>query len=335
MKTFKGTVAKIEQLDDFEDEYVYDVGMRNPEHNWFFGNNILLKNTDSIYFSVFEALKARGEGYTLSKEESIALYNEISQAVNATFPSFMDNRFSVGLERGAIIKAERENLSDYALFIKKKRYVMRLYDVDGRRVDTSGKKGKMKFMGIEVKRSDTPKIIQNVLSEGLDVLLDGKSEKEVMDIFVAFKKEVLDIHPWLLGRPSGANAVSFYTKQYNDFMAGRLKKKPRIPPAIAGAIYYNQLLELHGEDHLPRITDGSKVINCKLLKNSSGFVTISYPTDTTHFPEWFTKLPFDNESTIESIFIKKVENIFGIVGFHIDLLKGNVNFLENFEEDDY
>ena len=54
-----------------------------------------------------------------------------------------------------------------------------------------------------------------------------------------------------------------------------------------------------------------------------------------HFPEWFKKLPFDMDSTIDSIFIKKVENIFGVVGFHIDLLKANANFHNNFEEDEF
>ena len=84
------------------------------------------------------------------------MYDSISKDVNSTFPSFLHGRFNVGLERGAYIRAERENLSDYSLFIKKKRYAMRLYDVDGRRMDVGGKKGKMKYMGIEVKRSDTP-----------------------------------------------------------------------------------------------------------------------------------------------------------------------------------
>lgn len=44
----KTTVTNIEQLDDYQDEYVYDVGMTNHNHNWFFGNRILVKNTDSI-----------------------------------------------------------------------------------------------------------------------------------------------------------------------------------------------------------------------------------------------------------------------------------------------
>ena len=269
------------------------------------GGAVVYGDTDSIYFSVEEALKAQNKPYPLDKEQTIELYDSISKDVNSTFPSFLHGRFNVGLERGAYIRAERENLSDYSLFIKKKRYAMRLYDVDGRRMDVGGKKGKMKYMGIEVKRSDTPKIIQDVLVDGLESLLDGKSEKEVMDIFVNFKKKIIDMNPWVLARPCGANAVSFYTNEYNEFNAGRTRKKPRIPGAIAGAIYYNMLLDVHGEEHLPRIGDGSKVYNCKLKRNSSGFTSISFPTDLVHIPDWFKKLPFDTESIIDSVFIKK------------------------------
>lgn len=329
------TCAKIEQLEDFDDEYVYDVGMTNGNHNWFFGNNMLLKNTDSIYFSVAEYMQSLGFEFELSKEETIELYDSISKEVNATFPSFLHGRFNVGLERGAYISAARENLSDYSLFIKKKRYAMRLYDVDGRRMDVKGKKGKMKYMGIEVKRSDTPKIIQDVLVDGLESLLDGKGEREVMDIFINFKRRIIEMNPWLLGRPCGANAVQFYTNQYNEYMQGNSKKKPRIPAAISGAIYFNQLLDDYNEGKIARIGDGSKVINCKLKKNISGFDCISFPTDMVEFPDWFKALPFDLDTTVKSTFIKKVDNIFGVTGFNIDTLNASVAVFDNFVEDDF
>lgn len=332
--TIKKGKCKVTHVGYYDDEYVYDIGMKNGDHNWFFGNNILLKNTDSAYFSVYEAYKALGKEYNLSRDETIQLYNSLCRQVNSTFPAFMNSRFSTGLERGAIMNAERENLSDYGLFIKKKRYVMNLYDKDGKRLDKNGKTGKMKAMGIEIKRSDTPKIVQNVLTHGLEVLLKGKPEDEVLNVFVDFKKEILDISPWMVARPCGANAVTFYTNQYKDYMSGKLKKKPRIPAAIAGAIHFNMLLDHHKEDHMPRVGDGSKVFNCKLKRNSSGFDCISYPTDMTHFPDWFTKLPFDMNATIETVFLKKVDNIFGVLGWDFKILQANNNFFENFIEDD-
>ena len=332
--TIRKGKCKVTHVGYYDDEYVYDIGMKNGDHNWFFGNNILLKNTDSAYFSVYEAMKADGLDYDLNRDETIALYDNLCNQVNNTFPEFMNNRFSTGLERGAIMNAERENLSDYGLFIKKKRYVMNLYDKDGKRLDKNGKRGKMKAMGIEIKRSDTPKIVQNVLTEALELLLSGKPEKEVLEVLIEFKRNILDISPWKIARPCGANAVTHYTNEYNSWMEGKVKKKPRLPGAIAGAIHYNQLLDMHGEDHLPRIGDGSKVFNCKLKRNNSGFNCISYPTDMTHFPKWFETLPYDMDSTIETVFLKKVDNIFGVLDWDLRILKGNSNFFNNFVEDD-
>ena len=75
--------------------------------------------TRIVSTSVEEALKAQNKPYPLDKEQTIELYDSISKDVNSTFPSFLHGRFNVGLERGAYIRAERENLSDYSLLLKR------------------------------------------------------------------------------------------------------------------------------------------------------------------------------------------------------------------------
>lgn len=310
---------------------------KTDETPYFIGNDILVHN--SCYFSVYEAMKKQGIEMKETKEEMIELYDGIANTVNNTFPQMMHSSFNTGLDKGAIIAAGRENLSDYGLFIKKKRYAMRIFDDDGRRVDYNKEGeyigGKMKYMGIEVKRSDTPVAVQNVLKQGLEMLLNGQPEDDVIPIFIDFKIKCTKTEPWLLGRPSGANAVSHYTKLYTAYMQGESRLKPRIPGAISGAMAFNDLLELHDEGHIQPIGDGSKVINCKLKPNAYGYKSISYPTDMTHFPEWFKKLPFDINGTIESNFFKKVENIFGVLGWHLDIIKASNVIHKNFEEDDY
>jgi DNA polymerase elongation subunit (family B) len=57
------------------------------------------------------------------------------------------------------------------LFITKKRYAVLNYDKEGKRLDVDGKPGKIKAMGLDLKRSDTPEYMQNFLEEILmDVL---------------------------------------------------------------------------------------------------------------------------------------------------------------------
>ena len=44
------------------------------------------------------------------------------------------------------------------------------------------------------------------------------------------------------------------------------------------------------------ITDGMKVIVCRLKSNAMGYDSIAYPTDEINYRKWFKELPFDEEA---------------------------------------
>lgn len=331
-------IRKIEKIGEVDD-YVYDVGI-DEDTPYFFANDILVHN--SSYYSVYEAYKASGDpekekmADVLFEDRDLAiqLYDAISNTTNESFPAFMDERFNTGIDNGSIIKAGRENLASYSLFIKKKRYAMNLFEKDGIRLDVNGKDGKLKVMGIEIKRSDTPKMIQDSLKHGMEMLLSGVQEDEVIQYFTDFKDDLASREPWTLGRPSGANAVTHYTELYNKYLNGQLPKKPTIPGAISGAITWNQQLEIHNEQHIEPIGNQSKVVTCKLRLNDFGYKNISYLTDQTHFPDWFKKMPFDTEAMLEGVFYKKVQNIFGVLGWNVNLISKGKKFSRQFIMDD-
>lgn len=331
-------IAKIEKVGEIDD-YVYDIGI-DESTPYFFANNILVHN--SSYFSVYEAYKACNdpEKNKLAdvmfedRDLTIELYNAISKATNDSFPEFMDSRFNTGLENGAIIKAGRENLASYSLFIKKKRYAMNLFEKDNIRLDKNGSTGKLKVMGIEIKRSDTPKMIQDALKTGLTMLLNGMTEKEAIAFFTKFKDELSQKEPWVLGRPSGANAVGHYTDLHYKYINGKSNIKPRIPGAIAGAIAWNEQLVINNEEHIEPIGDESKVVNCKLKQNDYGYKSIAYLSDRTTFPDWFKALPFDTEEMLQGIFYKKIENIFGVLGWDSNQISKGTKFTDLFDEED-
>lgn len=316
------------------EQYVYDISMKDKQYPWFYGNNILVHN--SAYFSVYEAFKDQYENQTahMTRDSAIGLYDSISDKTNESFPQFMDDRFNTGIENGAIIKAGRENLAEYSLFIRKKRYAMYLYDKDGYRQDVNGKPGKLKAMGIEIKRSDTPKEIQDALKYGLDIILNGGKEDEMLEYFKKFKEDYKAQRPWKMGRPTSANAVKFYTEQQRDYNSGKITKKPRLPGQISGAIAWNEMCDMHDENHLNRITDGSKVITCKLLRNDYGYKSIAYLTDQTTFPEWFEELPFDVEEMLQSILYNKILKIYGILDWNLDYIKTSTGFDSVFDKVD-
>lgn len=306
------------------------------------GDTIVYGDTDSSYFSVYEAYMASGDSEKKAmanamfddRDLAIEIYNAISDKTNSSFPAFMDQRFNTGIENGSIIKAGRENLASYSLFIKKKRYAMNLFDKDGIRLDKNGKNGKLKIMGLQIKRSDTPKMIQDCLKEGMDMLLNGTSEDEVVNYFTKFKDDLANKEPWVLGRPSGANAVSHYTDLHYKYQNGQIDKKPAIPGAISGAIAWNEQLDIHNEQHIERIGNQSKVVTCKLKTNDFGYKNISYLTDQTKFPEWFKAMPFDSETMLETIYYKPIITIFGVLGWDVNLIRKGTKFTNTFIMDD-
>ena len=306
------------------------------------GDAIVYGDTDSSYFSVYEAYmesgdvekKAMANAMFDDRDLAVEIYNSISEKTNTSFPEFMNKRFNTGIENGSIIKAGRENLASYSLFIKKKRYAMNLFDKDGIRLDKNGKDGKLKVMGLQIKRSDTPKMIQDALKEGMDMLLSGTPEDKVVNYFTEFKDELANKEPWVLGRPSGANAVKHYTDLHYKYLNGKIDKKPAIPGAISGAIAWNEQLDIHNEQHIERIGNQSKVVTCKLRTNDFGYKNISYLTDQTHFPEWFKEMPFDSEVMLETIYYRPILTIFGVLGWDVNLIRKGTKFTEMFIMDD-
>ena len=64
-----------------------------------------------------------------------------------------------------------------------------MYDVEGFRSDTDGKPGKVKAMGLDLRRSDTPVFMQEFLSELLLMVLTDAPEKEVLESIREFRKD--------------------------------------------------------------------------------------------------------------------------------------------------
>jgi hypothetical protein len=66
------------------------------------------------------------------------------------------------------------------------------------------------------------------------------------------------------------------------------------------------------------ITDGMKVIVCKLRDNMMGFTSVAYPIDQLHLPKWFLELPFDHSAMETSIVDKKIDNLLGVLEWRFD-----------------
>ena len=279
------------------------------------GESIIYGDTDSVYFSAWPLIKKEVEAGTMewNKDICIQIYDGIADKVNESFPLFMERACHCPRDMGGIIKGGRELVAYRGLFIKKKRYAVLIYDLEGKRLDTDGKHGKVKAMGLDLKRSDTPKIVQDFLSEILLDLLTatGNPRQGIIDKVKQFKLDFKDLPAWEKGTPKRVNNLTTYTA------AETKQGKANMPGHVRAAMNWNNLRRIYNDNYSMKIIDGMKTIVCKLKDNPLGYTSVGYPTDATQIPEWFRDLPFDQDLMETTIVDQKVENLLGVLKWNI------------------
>jgi DNA polymerase elongation subunit (family B) len=277
------------------------------------GETIIYGDTDSCYFSAWPVLKKEVEEGRMewSKETAIALYDSIADQVNQSFPGFMEQAFHCPREMGSVIKGGREVVASKGLFITKKRYAVMIIDKEGKRVDTDGKPGKVKAMGLDLKRSDTPVVIQNFLSDILHDVLTGAGKEQVVEKIREFKYAFKERPGWEKGSPKRVNNLTMYGKKEER------EGKANMPGHVRAALNWNNLRKMNSDNYSLQIVDGMKTIVCKLKSNALGWTSIGYPTDELQLPAWFKELPFDDAEMEATVIDGKVDNLLGVLDWDL------------------
>jgi len=291
------------------------------------GKAIIYGDTDSCYFSAYKTLEKEVIAGKIpwTKETVVQLYDQIADEVNSTFPQFMLDTFHVPKTRGEVIKAGREIVGSKSLFITKKRYAVLYYDKEGKRTDIEGKPGKIKAMGLDLKRSDTPEFIQNFLSDVLEMVLMGKPEQEVLEHISEFRLRFKSRPGWEKGSPKRANNITDYeAKEKKD-------GKTNMPGHVRASINWNTLKRMYQDKYSMGITDGAKVIVCKLKQNPMGFTSVAYPVDELRLPQWFKDLAFDHAEMEQTIIDNKLDNLIGVLKWDVRSTEEKNTFNSLFE----
>jgi DNA polymerase elongation subunit (family B) len=278
------------------------------------GEAIIYGDTDSVYFTAWPAVKEEVEAGRMewNKEICVQLYDSIADQVNDSFPAFMERACHIPREMGAIIKGGREMVATKGLFIKKKRYAVLIYDMEGKRTDVNGKPGKVKAMGLDLKRADTPKDVQDFLSDILLDVLTGAGKDDIVKKVKEFKYNFADKPAWEKGTPKRVNNLTKYGKEEERL------GKANMPGHVRAALNWNLLKRMHGDNYSTTIVDGMKTIVCKLKTNPLGYSSVGYPIDQAHIPQWFKDLPFDDNDMESTIVGQKVENLLGVLKWDIE-----------------
>jgi DNA polymerase elongation subunit (family B) len=277
------------------------------------GETIIYGDTDSCYFSAWPVLQKSVEAGEMewNKEICIQLYDSIADQVNESFPGFMEQAFHCPRDMGSVIKGGREVVASKGLFITKKRYAVMIVDKEGKRQDIDGKPGKVKAMGLDLKRSDTPKVIQDFLSDILHDVLTDATRDAVIEKIRTFKYAFSERPAWEKGSPKRVNNLTKYGA------AEAAQGKANMPGHVRAALNWNNMRRMNSDNYSMQIVDGMKTIVCKLKSNALGWTSIGYPTDEQRLPTWFTELPFDDGLMEATVVDGKVDNLLGVLDWDL------------------
>ena len=293
------------------------------------GKAIIYGDTDSVYFSAYPVLKDEIAAGTVpwGTDNVITLYDQLCEQANISFPDFMREAFHCPRPRSEVIAAARECVADTGLFITKKRYAVRVVDLEGDRKDKDGSLGKVKAMGLDLKRSDTPVFMQDYLKTLLDMVLDLKPEKELLESITNFRREFKERPGFEKGSPKRANKIGHYQRLEEK------QGKANMPGHVRASINWNTLKRMNGDKYSQEIVDGMKVIVCKLKQNPLGYTSVAYPTDELRIPDWFKELPFDGDAMEEVIIDNKLDNLIGVLDYDLESTKQKTTFNNLFDWD--
>lgn len=271
----------------------------------------LLSDTDSCYFRTLAT----------DKEEAIRRADEIAAYVNDTFPEFMRKTFRCTSSKyDSLIKAGREIVGRRGLFLDaKKKYTIRVIDTEG--IECF----KLKMTGSELKKVDTPKVIQDFLRGLLELVLDSEGEQfenleTVLEKYVNSKRKQLVFrveNPIVLGAAKGINNLDAYYAEWKRTEKAGLGKC-KLPGHVRAAINYNEMAQHFEGAAAKLLKSGDKGLIFYLRPNNFGLKSIAMPVDFEHFPQWFEdNFTLDRTLTEEKMIDNKIEGTYQALGWEI------------------
>jgi DNA polymerase elongation subunit (family B) len=257
-------------------------------------DSVIYGDTDSTYFKT----------YADTIEEAIVIADAVAKKVNDSYEGFMRETFLCTPGFDNLVKAGREIVSDRGIFVEKKRYILHLVDLDGKKVD------KMKVMGLDTKKTTLPAEVSAVLNKHIERFLKGESWESVSASIVEYKDELMNsTDPLRIGLPKGVKKIESYTAAFGeDFDA-------RLPGHVAAAIYYNQCLKEYKDKISMPIISGMKIKVFYLIGKHGKFKSIALPTDIEVVPQWFLDdFRIDRDAHIERLVDNPLSNILKAIG---------------------
>ena len=269
-------------------------------------------DTDSVFFSAAPLLDKRNPTWRDNDQDTIAGFvNEIAEEVQDYLNNFYDilseKIFNVSKDKHRL-EIKKEYVAKAGLWIAKKRYAQWIISDNGVPVD------KLDVKGLDVKRSSFPKAFQECMGTVLIDILKGKSEQEISDFVVDFKKKMPQMKFVDIAKNSAVKELTKYIpkgkRQLFQFMKGT-------PAHVKAAISYNDCLKhFNAPFKYEPMKNGDKVKWVYLKNNPLGLEGLAFTgyQDPPEIEE-FISTYIDHNKIFERELSGKLQIFFDAIGW--------------------
>lgn len=246
-----GLVYKVEELDPFIDEYVYDISMSNGTTHMFFANDILVHN--STHLTLKPLLDSLNEPLLLEDKSINPIVYEKATELQEAINKGMDEWSKKVLNsKDPRFFFKREAICPVGIYQSKKHYILHVKD-----------KGEsdpipcdyIKPVGVELVKSTMSSAVKDIIRSVIEAIVYTKNREDTTRVYREGYEKFKSLSPEDIAFRGSMNTYDNYASKSTGFQTAK-----RTPPAVKGAIYHNNILtELGLDTKYDLIKSGQKV----------------------------------------------------------------------------
>lgn len=266
---------------------------------------IIYGDTDSVYYTIEPFVNKYLEKHPNADTQELTDFclevaEKIVQPVIDTSIKTIAERFNC--QDSSRMGAKVEVVCDSMINCQKKKYYARVRDEEGVRLDPNNPY--IKIMGLELKKSTTPKWVKDTISDAIPILFDG-TEKELKDWIKKIKNTYLKAPLWDIAQVASASSLDFKLGDKNIPFGSRI------------AIIYNQFIKAKNlETSHSYILEREKFRFLRLVKTNP-FGTDAIAFKDNKFAEKFLKQYIDYDSMFEKTFLSALSLMCECMGYDV------------------
>lgn len=287
------------------------------------GDYVVASDTDSVYITLDAIID---KAYTEEQQKKMGPLGIIrsmdklcEKVIGPRVLSFCDEIADYTNAYEQKLDMKREALCDKGIWVKKKNYMLNIYNMEG----IEYAKPKLKITGMAAIKSSTPGVCRKKVKEAYELIINAASVKEIRDFNAKFKEEFFAMPVQDIASPTAMHNLDKYDGAGTESI---FKKKT--PAHVKGALVFNNWLrKMELIKKYQFIKEGEKLKFVYLKEpNPLQSEVVSF---TTILPAEFGIHPYiDWEHMYEKNYLVQIQRVTDAIGWQLE----EVSSLEGFFE---